>query len=64
MWRAVNSGGDLPPVQNGVAYAYLNRPQLTSLAKAMPDAKSAILLCLAWYALRQSALNEVKMPGN
>ncbi len=44
-------------------YAQLTRTTLTALARAMPDAQSAILVVLTWHALRNARLKFGPLAG-
>jgi hypothetical protein len=55
----LESGGD----DRQLAYARLTRTALTTLARAMPDAQSAILAVLTWHALRNSRLRLGPLAG-
>lgn len=62
MWRPVNDQDERAHPDFGrhrkrTAFAVLERDQLVALARAMPDAQSAVLLCLVWQAALQVKLN-------
>lgn len=68
MWREVTTNDDEPhrlDARRAVrkAFAILDRRELVSLARAMPDAQSAILLCLAWQAAYQSKMKLGPLAG-
>lgn len=57
----------LPPlsiVGSTGPFAVLDRSCLTALVSAMPDGQSAVLLCLAWDALRQERLAHGPCAGH
>lgn len=65
----------LTPLENGLAqeeavdqqgrqgFAVLDQDRLIALAHNMPDAQSAILLCLAWHAARQERFRLGPLAG-
>jgi hypothetical protein len=44
-------------------FAVLERHRLEELARTLPDAQSAVLLCLTWYAARQERLKRGAHAG-
>jgi len=67
MWKKVVSEIDnLPDVDGSFSrqsFAILEREVVIALAKAMPDAQSAILLCLAWHACLQERMRNGPLAG-
>lgn len=63
MFREVDDHDDLHRGHVNTPYARFDRRQLEVLARAMPDAQSAVLLCLAWHAARQARLHRGEYAG-
>lgn len=55
----------LPLAQAGTesTFAIIDRSQMTSLARAMPDCQSAVLVCLAWHGAVQVKMKRGKFAG-
>lgn len=55
----------LPPEQPDTegTFAIMDRSQMTSLVRAMPDCQSAVLFCLAWHAAVQVRMKHGKLAG-
>jgi hypothetical protein len=61
MWCPVDDDG--PERGTRTPYALFDKELLLDLAQAMPDAQSAVLLCLAWQAARQARLHHASNAG-
>ena len=47
----------------GKTFAILERTAMTNLSRTMPDAQSAVLLCLAWHAALQQRMRHGSLAG-
>lgn len=56
MWQEVMDDEISSQSKPKTRFACFDEHQVEALAQAMPDAQSAVLLCLAWQAARQSRL--------
>jgi hypothetical protein len=68
MWRTITSPEDgMPKFLSGsgkrIPFAVICRERLIDLAHTMPDAQSAVLLCLVWQAALQERLNRGTHAG-
>jgi hypothetical protein len=63
VWKPVTQTPGVDASNPGASFAIFERELLVALARVMPDAQSAVLLCLAWQASFQKRMEYGPFAG-